>query len=111
MSLQDVEAKLEDPGEEPAIHEYVKDPLRPDADAECQSSIFIVMLKHYPFHLAVISKSPDLRQFSTLYLTGSGASSLNLTRIEDGKKFGSEDPASQMDYYAQDTSIATRKTV
>merc|ERR1712216_403697 len=100
--------KLKEPEGAAAIAEYVDDPLDPDEDAETQSTVFIIMLKQTPFHLAVISRVPGIRDFSPNFLTT--APHMELTQVEKDTS-AVAGVIGEFDYYLQGTAIASRKTV
>jgi len=111
LDLEALLEKLNDPSQSGAVNEYVKDPAHVDEDAESQSTVFMIMLKKSPFHLAVLSRQPGIREFSVKFLRTPAAKSLNLTPVSGCPNGACPGPVAEVDYYAQDTAIATRKAV
>lgn len=106
LSLEDLERKLKDPDQVSAFEEYVQDPTDPDPDAEVQSTIFVIMLKRDPMHLAVLTKTPGLQGFTRKFLVSSNAEILDLKSAKALHKSGYG-----IFSYLQGNSKASRKQV
>jgi len=106
LSLEDFQMKFRDPEQVGAFDDYVQDPLHPDPDAEVQSSVFVIMLKAAPMHLAIVTNIPGLRHFSKQFLMSSDAKSLELQKAGELHAAGYE-----VDAYLQGNSKASRKQV
>eukprot|EP00933_Yihiella_yeosuensis_P073141 TRINITY_DN81727_c0_g1_i1.p1 TRINITY_DN81727_c0_g1~~TRINITY_DN81727_c0_g1_i1.p1 ORF type:complete len:406 (+),score=83.44 TRINITY_DN81727_c0_g1_i1:43-1260(+) len=114
LSLDDLALKLKDPEQAAALDEYVKDPLHADADGEVQSSVYIIMLKRDPMHLAVVTKVPGLREFSQNFLASSDVESLRILKlktIRDASKSPLHTNDQVVDAYVQKNNKASRKQV
>lgn len=106
LSLEDLERKLRDPHQVGVLQEYVQDPAHQDPDAEVQSSMFVIMLKRDPMHLAVVTNVPGLREFSRKFLVSQHAHSLKLKTVKDLNAAGYG-----IDAYLQRNRKASRKQV
>jgi len=100
LNLPTLLSKLRNPAEASALDEYVIDPEHLDPDQEVQSTVFIIMLKRSPKHIAVATKNPALREFSRRYLIGQGGDKLQLDWVEETAS-NLHAAIGSMDYYSQ----------